>query len=67
MHGFKLQLRTIAAHLTTRFRQVFSLERGATSVEYSFLVAFIATIIITVVGQIGLQLLPGFQTVEGGF
>lgn len=41
-------------------------EAGATAVEYSLLVAFIATAIITVVGVLGGQLLPGFQTVIAG-
>ncbi|WP_458111579.1 Flp family type IVb pilin [Arthrobacter sp. R1-13] len=42
-------------------------ETGATAVEYSLLVAFIASVIIAVVTTLGEQLLPGFETVIGGF
>lgn len=67
MHGFRFQLRTVAARLTTRIRLAFLGEVGAASIEYSFLVALITTVIITIIGQVGLQLLPGFQTVVNGF
>ncbi|MCP8998426.1 Flp family type IVb pilin [Pseudarthrobacter sp. RMG13] len=67
MHGFRIQLRTLAARLATSMRQAFLSEGGATSIEYSFLVVLIAAIIVTVVGLIGQHLLPGFQIVEAGF
>jgi Flp pilus assembly pilin Flp len=38
-------------------------ETGGTAVEYSLLVAFIATVIISVVQVLGDQLIPGFQAV----
>ena len=43
-----------------------SSEAGATAVEYSFLVAFIATAIIGIVEVLGGQLVPGFQSVIDG-
>lgn len=42
-------------------------EAGATAVEYSLLVAFIASVIIAVVTTLGEQLVPGFQLVIDGF
>ncbi len=39
---------------------------GATAVEYSIMLAFIAAIIIVVVRQLGLDLLPGLATVSAG-
>lgn len=41
-------------------------EAGATAVEYSLLIAFIATAIVVVVGTLGRQLPTGFQAVIGG-
>lgn len=43
-----------------------SSQAGATSAEYALLVGFIATVIVGVVGLIGLQLIPGFQTALAG-
>lgn len=42
-------------------------EAGATAVEYSLLVAFIASVIIAVVTTLGQQLVPGFESVIDGF
>ncbi|MGX9900240.1 Flp family type IVb pilin [Arthrobacter sp. SA17] len=42
-------------------------ETGATAVEYSLLVAFIATVIIAVARTLGEQLVPGFQAAIDGF
>lgn len=41
-------------------------EAGATAVDYSLLVASIATAIVIVVGTLGRQLPKGFQTVMAG-
>ena len=41
-------------------------EVGATAVEYSILVAFIATVIVVAVRALGLSLIPGFVTVTDG-
>ncbi|WP_426990065.1 Flp family type IVb pilin [Pseudarthrobacter sp. Y6] len=49
-----------------RLRNNLSSEAGATAVEYSLLVAFIATVIIGSVGALGNQLIPGFQSVIDG-
>lgn len=40
-------------------------DRGATAVEYGIMVAFVAAVIIAVVATLGLDLVPGFTTVEG--
>lgn len=45
------------------FRRLSESEIGATAVEYSLLVAFIATVIIFAVQALGDQLIPGFQAV----
>ena len=47
-------------------RGIRSAEAGATAVEYSLVVALIATAIIGVVEVLGGQLIPGFQSVIGG-
>jgi Flp pilus assembly pilin Flp len=44
-----------------------SSEAGATAVEYSLLVAFIATAVIASVGVLGDQAVLQFQSVIGGF
>lgn len=44
----------------------FSKEAGATAVEYGLLVALIAAVIIGIVGILGGQLIPGFQSVIDG-
>jgi Flp pilus assembly pilin Flp len=41
-------------------------QAGATTAEYALLVGFIATVIVGVVGLIGLQLIPEFQSALGG-
>lgn len=41
-------------------------ELGASAVEYSILVALIATIIFSGATALGLQLVPGFQSVLAG-
>ena len=41
-------------------------EVGATAVEYSLLIAFVATAIVVIVGTLGRQLPAGFQTVIAG-
>lgn len=51
------------AHL----RRLPESEAGATAVEYSLLVAFIASAIIAAVTTLGEQLVPGFQSVIDGF
>ncbi|WP_308197243.1 Flp family type IVb pilin [Arthrobacter humicola] len=43
-----------------------SSEAGATAVEYGLLVALIAAVIIGIVGTLGGQLIPGFQSVVDG-
>lgn len=40
-------------------------DRGATAVEYGIMVAFIAAAVIAVVTTLGLDLVPGFTTIEG--
>ncbi|MBT2514374.1 Flp family type IVb pilin [Arthrobacter sp. ISL-30] len=50
-------------HCPPRFR---ANEAGATAVEYSLLLAFIAAVIFATVALIGPALLPGFQTVTAG-
>ncbi|WP_426938693.1 Flp family type IVb pilin [Pseudarthrobacter sp. S3] len=51
---------------TARWSDRIRGEAGATAVEYSLLIAFIATAIIGVVGTLGGQLLPGFEAVIAG-
>lgn len=41
-------------------------ELGASAVEYSILVALIATVIFAGATALGLQLVPGFQSVVAG-
>ncbi len=41
-------------------------EHGASAVEYSLLVAFIATVIFAAATALGLELVPGFQLVMAG-
>jgi Flp pilus assembly pilin Flp len=67
MHGFRFQVRTLAARLMTRIRQSETDESGASSIEYSFIAALIAAIIVTVVRLIGQQLVPGLQALVGAF
>jgi pilus assembly protein Flp/PilA len=47
-------------------RTKLSGETGATAVEYGLLVALIAAAIVVIVGVLGGQLLPGFQSVIDG-
>lgn len=47
-------------------RRKLACEAGATAVEYGLLVALIAAAIIGVVGILGGQLIPGFQSVIDG-
>lgn len=49
-----------------RRHTVLSGQAGATTAEYALLVGFIATVIVGVVGLIGLQLIPGFQNALAG-
>lgn len=50
----------------TAFQNFVNVECGASAVEYSLLVALIATAIIAVAKVLGGQLIPGFQLVIGG-
>lgn len=47
-------------------RRELSGEAGATAVEYGLLVALIAAAIVIIVGTLGGQLIPGFQSVIDG-
>jgi pilus assembly protein Flp/PilA len=47
-------------------RRKLSGEAGATAVEYGLLVALIAAVIVGIVGTLGGQLIPGFQSVIDG-
>lgn len=49
-----------------RRRHTVSSQAGATSAEHTLLVGFIATVIVGLVGSIGLQLIPGFKTAQAG-
>lgn len=62
-HSRRLQLFSNALARIGRLRES---EAGATAVEYSLLVALIASVIIGVVTALGLQLVPGFQAVIDG-
>ncbi|WP_426996555.1 Flp family type IVb pilin [Pseudarthrobacter sp. N5] len=55
-----------ASRLRNAVGSIWSSQAGASAVEYSLLVAFIATVIVAVVGTLGLQLVPGFQAVVAG-
>jgi pilus assembly protein Flp/PilA len=47
-------------------RRKLACEAGATAVEYGLLVALIAAVIVGIVGTLGGQLIPGFQSVIDG-
>ncbi len=66
MQGLKSQVNTLSLRLRKTLRVTSGSEAGASAVEYSLLVAFIATIIFTIVGTLGAQLVPGFEHVVAG-
>lgn len=66
MQGLKPQVGTLSLRLGTILKVTSGSEAGASAVEYSILVALIATVVITIVGTLGLQLVPGFQQVVAG-
>ncbi|WP_308159833.1 Flp family type IVb pilin [Arthrobacter sp. ISL-5] len=62
-HSRRIQL---FSNALARIGRLPESEAGATAVEYSLLVAFIATVIIGAVIALGEQLIPGFQAVIDG-
>jgi Flp pilus assembly pilin Flp len=64
--GFTL-FRAAWLRFAAKLQVYTSSEAGATAVEYSLLVAFIATAIIASVGALGDQVILQFQSVIGGF
>jgi Flp pilus assembly pilin Flp len=66
VQGLKSQVITLSLRLRKALRVTSASEAGASAVEYSLLVAFIATIIFTIVGTLGAQLVPGFEHVVAG-
>jgi pilus assembly protein Flp/PilA len=66
MHGLK-KCRSVGRRTPEgTLRRKLAGEAGATAVEYGLLVAPIAAAIIGVVGILGGQLIPGFQSVIDG-
>ncbi|MEV8147763.1 Flp family type IVb pilin [Arthrobacter sp. NPDC080073] len=66
MKGLKFQVSTLSSRLRKILGAAGDSETGASAVEYSILVVFIATAIVAIVGVLGLQLVPGFQQVAAG-
>jgi Flp pilus assembly pilin Flp len=58
--------RTAAPLRWLRSRIDLRKESGATAVEYSIMLVFIAAVIIAIVGVLGNQLVPGFCAVVTG-
>lgn len=65
MKGLELQITAADAECSPAIRKGRQ-ELGASAVEYSILVALIATIIFSGATALGLQLVPGFQSVLAG-
>lgn len=66
MKGLKSYVRAFSLRLGKFLGAAVDSEAGASAVEYSILVVFIATAIVAIVGILGLQLVPGFQQVVAG-
>lgn len=67
MLGFRFFKASKQWALVAKLQRNLSSEAGATAVEYSLLLALIATAIIGVVEVLGGQLIPGFQAAIDGF
>ncbi|UKA57769.1 Flp family type IVb pilin [Arthrobacter sp. FW306-2-2C-D06B] len=66
MKGLKSHVGAFSSRLRKILGAADGSETGASAVEYSLLVVFIATAIVVIVGTLGLQLVPGFQQVVAG-
>ncbi|GAB3567961.1 hypothetical protein GCM10027405_29170 [Arthrobacter alkaliphilus] len=66
MQGLKSQINTLSLRLRETLRTKGGSEAGVSAVEYSLLVAFIATVIFAIVATLGAQLVPGFEHVVAG-
>jgi Flp pilus assembly pilin Flp len=64
--GLKSHVGTFSSRLRKILGAAGDSETGASAVEYSILIVFIATAIVAIVGILGLQLVPGFQQVVAG-
>lgn len=67
MLGFRFFQASEQWALVAKLQRNLSSEAGATAVEYSLLLALIASAIVGVVAILGGQLLPGFQAAIDGF